>query len=196
MVKATNSGSIFAIVLAAGSATRFGSSKQLAEWRGEKLVKRAAVLASKSCGPRTVLVVGHEWHAVQSACQPLSGFFLVNERFEAGIGTSLAQAVRSIRHLASAVIVLLADQPKVSAEHVSALIKRWSGDGQEIIASSYANTIGVPALFASASFDKLCALTGDQGARKLLDDQDFVVHRIAFEDAAMDIDTITDLART
>ena len=192
---AANSSSIFAIVLAAGSATRFGSSKQLAEWNGEKLVQRAVAVATHSCGPRTILVVGHEWNAIQSVCRPFSGYFVLNENYQAGMGTSLAQAVRSIRHVASAVIVLLADQPKISVEHVAALIERWSGDEREIIASSYANTSGVPALFASASFDKLCALAGDQGARKLLDDQAFKVCHLEFEDAATDIDTVADLTR-
>jgi molybdenum cofactor cytidylyltransferase len=195
MVTAANSSSIYAIVLAAGSATRFGSSKQLAEWNGEKLVRRATAVAAKSCGTRTVLVTGHDWNAVYTACKPLSGYFIINEEHAAGIGTSLALAVRSIRHVASAVIVLLADQPMVSAEHVSNLIEKWSGDEREIVASAYANTCGVPALFASASFEKLSALTGDQGARHLLDDPQFEIRRVDFEDAAKDIDTVADLAR-
>jgi molybdenum cofactor cytidylyltransferase len=195
MVTAANSNRIFAIVLAAGSATRFGSSKQLAEWNGEKLVQRATAVATQSCGPRTILVAGHDWNAVRSACMPFSGYFVINEKHQAGIGTSLAQAVRSIRHVAAAVIVLLADQPKVNAEHVATLIERWSGDEREIVASAYANTSGVPALFARASFDKLCELKGDQGARKLLDDPEFAVHHVEFQGAATDIDTVADLAR-
>jgi len=195
MVRAANSSSIYAIVLAAGSATRFGSSKQLAEWNGEMLVRRTTAVAAKSCGTRTVLVTGHNWNAVYSACKPFSGCFVINEKHTAGIGTSLALAVRSIRHVASAVIVLLADQPKVSAEHVATLIEQWSGDEREIVASAYANTSGVPALFASASFEKLAALTGDQGARHLLDDPEFKVRHVDFEDAATDIDTVADLAR-
>lgn len=195
MVTAANSSSIFAIVLAAGSATRFGSSKQLAEWNGEKLVQRATAVATQSCGPRTILVAGHDWNAVRSACTPFSGYFLINEKHQAGIGTSLAQAVRSIRHAATAIVVLLADQPRVNAEHVATLIEHWSGDERDIVASTYANTRGVPALFARASFDKLCALKGDQGARKLLDDSEFAVHHVEFQDAATDIDTVADLAR-
>ena len=83
----------------------------------------------------------------------------------------------------------------VSAEHVSTLIEQWSGDNREIVASAYANTSGVPALFGSGSFEKLGALTGDQGARRLLDDPEFAVQHIDFEDAATDIDTVADLAR-
>jgi len=195
MVTAANSRSIFAIVLAAGAATRFGSSKQLAEWNGEKLVRRATAVATKSCGPRTILVVGHDWHAVRGACKPCSGYFVVNEKHRAGMGTSLALAIRSIQHVASAVIVMLADQPMVSAQHVATLIARWSGDEREIVASAYAKTSGVPALFASGCFEKLGELAADQGARKLLDDPEFAVHPVEFEDAATDIDTVADLAR-
>lgn len=195
MVTAAKCDSVYAIVLAAGSATRFGSSKQLADWNGEKLVRRAVAVATDSCGPCSILVAGHDWNAVRIACQPFSGCFVINDKHAAGIGSSLALAVRSIRHVAAAVVVLLADQPMVSAEHVAALIAQWSGDEREIVASSYANTSGVPALFASGSFGKLIALSGDQGARKLLADPEFVVHTITFEDAATDIDTAADLAK-
>lgn len=185
---------VYAIILAAGSATRFGSSKQLAEWNGEKLVRRAAAVATQTCGAQTLLVVGHDWQAVHSACQPLCGCFVINDQHAAGIGSSLALAVRSIRQVADAVVVLLADQPLVTAEHLAALIERWSGDAREIVATAYADTSGVPALFASGTFDKLSALCGDQGARKLLLDPEFVVQQVEFEAAAIDIDTVADLA--
>ncbi len=140
-------------------------------------------------------MAGHDWKAVCHACKPLSGCFVINEQHAAGIAGSLALAVRSIRHVASAVVVLLADQPLVTAEHVGALIERWSGSEREIVASAYANTSGVPTLFASGSFEKLSALTGDQGARQLLDDPEFGVRYVEFEGAGTDIDTVEDLAR-
>lgn len=194
MAAPANSNSVYAIVLAAGSATRFGSSKQLAEWNGETLVRRATALATKACGSRSILVAGHNWNAVCGACKPMSGYFVINEKYQAGIGTSLALAVRSIRHVAAAIVVVLADQPLVTAEHLSTLIDRWSGDEREIVASAYANSSGVPALFASGCFDKLSGLAGDQGARQLLNDPAFNVHHVEFDAAATDIDTPADLA--
>jgi molybdenum cofactor cytidylyltransferase len=195
MVTLANRDSVVAILLAAGSASRFGSAKQLAKWNGEALVRRANKVAMECCGTRSILVTGHEWCAVQAACAPMSGFFIINDESESGMGSSLALAVRSIQHAAAAVVVLLADQPLVGRDHVNNLISNWSGDEQEIVASSYANTTGVPALFAAGSFEKLIALTGDQGARNLLDDPMFNVRKIAFADAAIDIDTVEDLSR-
>lgn len=190
-----NSERVYAIVLAAGSASRFGSSKQLAEWNGNALVRQAIELAGSCCASRSLLVTGHEWQAVQAACKPLNGCFLVNDRYADGIGSSLALAVRSICHTATAILVLLADQPLITSRHLKQLIDTWSGDAGEIVASAYAGTTGVPALFASGSFDKLCALKGDQGARSLLQDPQFDVREVAFADAATDIDSAADLAR-
>ena len=195
MVTNESKNSVYAIVLAAGSAARFGSTKQLAELDNISLARRATTLAAKCCESRSVLVLGHDWNAVWDACTPLRGFLIINDNYEAGIGTSIALAVQSIRHVASAVLVLLADQPLITVAHVAALIDGWSGDEQEIVATSYADTKGVPALFPAACFDQLATLNGDQGARALLNDAQFNVRKIVFEDAAVDVDTTADLAR-
>ncbi len=195
MVTNESNNSVYAIVLAAGSAVRFGSTKQLAELDNISLARRATTLAANCCELRSVLVVGHDWNAVLGACAPLQGFLIINDNHADGIGTSLALAVQSIRHVAGAVLVLLADQPLITAAHVAALIDKWSGDEQEIVATSYADTTGVPALFPVACFDQLAALDSDQGARALLNDSQFCVRKIEFEDAAIDIDTVADLAR-
>ena len=187
---------IFAIVLAAGAATRFGSNKQLAEYRGEPLVRRAARVASSACGSRTVLVLGHEWRTVYTACKPFPGGFVLNTDYASGIGTSIATGVAAIRHVADAVLVVLADQPLVSAEHLQALQSSWSGKDKDIVASTYAGTTGVPALFPAGCFDQLCSLDGDKGAQALLYDSTYVLRTIENQDAELDIDTPADLLRS
>ena len=195
MVIAANHQSVYAIVLAAGAATRFGSSKQIAAWQDGTLVSHAINLAENVCQERHILVTGHDWCAVRAACQPQAGFFIVNEHYDHGMGASLAQAVRCVRHIASAVLVILADQPLISAEHLDALIAHWSGDDQQIVTSAYADTIGAPALFAAGCFDALAALDGDTGARSLFQDPTFDVVTVRFAAAASDIDTVADLTR-
>lgn len=189
----TTKNSVYTIVLAAGVASRFGSSKQLAELDGVALVRRATQTATESCNSRSVLVVGHDWNAVYDACEPLSGFLIVNNRHDMGIGSSISLAVRSIRHVARAVIILLADQPLITPQHVAALIDGWSGDRNEIVATTYADTLGAPALFPGDCFDDLVALAADNGAQALFGDSRFRVQSIPFEDAAIDIDTPEDL---
>ncbi len=185
---------VFAVVLAAGSSSRFGSTKQLAEINGTPLVQQALNLAIEVCGDKTVLVVGHDWKAVTEACGPSPGFLIVNDHYADGLGTSIAQAVRSIQHQARAVIVLLTDQALVTAAHVQALHDAWSGADDEIVATAFSKTAGPPVLFPRACFADLAILHGDAGGRHLLDDKRFRVKKIVFESAAVDIDPPEDLA--
>lgn len=186
---------VYAIVLAAGSASRFGSLKQLEPWRGEPLVRHASQTAAEVCGSRSLLVTGPEWNRVRLACEPFAGAFVVNDRYREGLGSSLALAVRCLGHTAAAVIVLLADQPLVDAVHVTRLLEEWRAGDADIVATAYADTAGVPAVFGACTFDRLAGLTGDKGARELLAGAGFEVRTIRCDQARVDIDTVEDLAR-
>lgn len=184
---------VFAVVLAAGVASRFGATKQLSEYHGVPLVRRATELAYGVCGRHSILVTGHDWLAVSAACQPLRGFLLLNDHFGDGLSSSISQAIRSLQHVASAVILIFADQPLLTREHLCALRDLWSGEENTIIATEFARMSGPPVLFPRACFDDLAQLRGDNGARNLLRDDRFVVKTLRFEAASVDIDTPEDL---
>ncbi len=195
MGKGTQNSKIFAAVLAAGSATRFGSTKQLATLDGVPLVQRVTNVATAVCANNVVLVLGHDWQAVRDACSPIQGFVVVNDRYADGLGSSIASATRAVQHAAHAIVVLLADQALISAEHVQALCDAWSGADDEIVATAYADTLGVPALFPRGCFAELAGLRGDSGGRHLLSDERFRLKEVVFEPAAVDVDTPDDLKR-
>ena len=195
MTDRDSTGRIFATVLAAGAGTRFGATKQVAELDGVTLVQRAMDSATQACGPNVLLVLGHDWKAVNAACDPPQGFIAYNDQYQDGLGSSIASATRAVQHVARAIVVLLADQPLVSAPHIRSLCNAWSGKADEIVATEYAGTVGVPALFPSGCFADLMRLRGDRGARQLLSDERFRLRRILFEPAALDVDTPDDLRR-
>lgn len=186
---------VFAAVLAAGRSRRFGRSKQLESIRGRPLVRHAAELAREACGDRSILVAGHEYSAVAAAAGAAPQFLIVNERYEEGLGSSIALLANAVSHVADAVLLLFADQPLITAEHLRALIDRWSGADDEIVATAFSKTVGPPVLFPRGAFAALGRLSGDKGAKRVLEDPEFVVTTIPFEDAAIDIDTPADLAR-
>jgi molybdenum cofactor cytidylyltransferase len=188
--------SVFALVLAAGSASRFGSTKQVESFDGIPLVRRAMAAANEVFGDRTTLVVGHDWWTVKDVCEPQTGFMIYNDRFGDGIGTSIASGARSLRHVARAIIVMLADQPLITAGHLRALIDNWSGADDEIVATSFAESVGPPVLFPRACFDDIAMLEGDSGGKQLLHDERFRLATIQFEAAALDVDTPEDLRQT
>ncbi|MGB5258066.1 MAG: nucleotidyltransferase family protein [Woeseiaceae bacterium] len=185
---------IFAVVLAAGQSTRFGASKQLATIDGAPLIRRALKVAAEACGEYVLTVLGHDAATVYRAMQTNSGFLVVNEGFEGGLGTSIAVAACACPPETDALLLLLADQALVTAEHLEALMSAWSGAPNEIVATSYADIEGPPVLMPRETFADLSRLDGDAGARLLFRDKRFRLKTVCFEDAAIDIDTGDDLA--
>ena len=184
---------VFAIVLAAGSSNRFGSTKLLQLYRGQPLARHAVCLAESVCNERSVLVLGHEWRDVLSACGHLRGFFVRNDEYQSGIGSSIVQGVGAVEHIADAVLVLLADQPLVTEDHLHQMIAKWHQSTTAIVASSYAGTLGPPVIFPARCFADLLSLQGDCGARSVIANDGTKVHSLPFEDAAFDIDRPDDL---
>ena len=184
---------LFAIVLAAGAARRFRATKQLADYCGEPLVCRAMRLSEAVCAQRSVLVTGSDWRRVHDACAPLEGFFVRNEAFESGMGGSIACGVRTVAGTADAVLLLLADQPLITASYLQQMIVAWNESDTTIVCSEFAGGVGPPVIFPARYFDDLMSLEGDTGARVLIDTHHEQVIALPSEAAAIDIDTVDDL---
>ncbi len=185
---------IFAIVLAAGASTRFGRTKQLEQFEGMPLAASAIRKAESVCGERTVLVTGKDWKEVASACEPLAGFFVINKEYEQGLASSIACGVRAVAESANAILLMLADLPLVTTEHLDKLVKTWAESPQSIVASAFEDTLGPPIVFPRSDFAALLELSGDRGARPVIDANRDRVQSIACEEAAFDIDRPEDLA--
>ena len=186
---------IRACVLAAGTSTRFGSTKLVRHMRGKPLLQHALLAAQGACKGSVTLVVGHDDEAVAQASAGLSNNVVVNRDYKRGIGTSISTGIHACRDGADAILIMLADQPLVTAAHLSQLIDHWSGADDQIIASAFEGVVGPPILFPKKSFDALCELNGDTGARKILSNDKFRVRSIDFPPAGTDVDTPEDLQK-
>lgn len=191
----TSNRAVIAVVLAAGTSRRFGSTKQLERIENETLIAMAAKTAASVVDDRVIVIAGADWQYVTQSAAHHSRFFSVNQRYEDGIGTSIALAARHCERRADAMLLMLADQPLITGAHLSNILDLWSGNPREIVASAYANTVGPPILFPRATFAALTQLRGDRGANALLHDPRFNTVSIPFADAAVDIDTRNDLRR-
>jgi molybdenum cofactor cytidylyltransferase len=185
---------LFAVVLAAGASTRFGRTKQLEPFDGQSMVANAVRKAEAVCGANSVLVTGNRWQEVVESCEPLSGFFVVNDDYQTGLASSIACGVAAVRESAAAILLLLADLPLVTTDHLALLARNWRQSPGSIIASAFDGTLGPPIVFPSADFDALQQLRGDNGARPVIDANLHRVLSIACEEAAFDVDRPEDLA--
>jgi CTP:molybdopterin cytidylyltransferase MocA len=186
------------VLLAAGTSSRYGTSpKQLAVLEdGRSLVRRAAETALSTALPVWV-VTGAGAERVQDVLAGLPLSVVHNAEWTRGMGSSLSVGVRQAMEAgASAVIVMLADQPLVDAGDLRALLQEHAAHANSIIAAEYgAGVSGPPCLFPAADFPALVALDGDRGARQVIKQNADRVRRVAMPHAALDVDTPQDLAR-
>ncbi|WP_257450023.1 nucleotidyltransferase family protein [Archangium lipolyticum] len=185
------------VLLAAGGSTRLGHSKQLLRWNGRSLLRRAAETALASgCHP-VVVVLGAEADAHRAELAGLSVRDVENTRWREGMGGSLRLGMEALRETPSleAVVLMVCDQPAVTAEHLMALRRTHQERGQPIVASGYAGTVGVPALFDRSLFAELEALPASAGARPLLAKDPGRVAVVPLPGGELDVDTPEDVER-
>jgi CTP:molybdopterin cytidylyltransferase MocA len=186
---------LFCLVLAAGRSQRFGSVKQLADFRGQPMIAHVMHLAGEVFGRATILVAGNQWARVTAAAAPLDGFFVVNEQYRHGLGSSIAAGVNVVGDCASGVMLLMADQPLIEASYLRQMIEEWNRDRGRIVASQFDGVVGPPVIFPGRFFDELRTLDGDNGARKIIEANVSYLTRLPCAAAAADIDRKEDLER-
>jgi molybdenum cofactor cytidylyltransferase len=186
-----------AVILAAGQSRRMGEAKQLLELAGQSLLRRAVSTAlSSSCRP-VIVVLGAYADQLQRELAGLDASVVENSAWIDGIGTSVRcgiEAARRERAVDSA-ILMLCDQPLVTAQLIDLLVATHRNSGAPIVACEYAGTVGVPALFTRALFDELVALSPDAGAKQVIARHGEEVVPVPFPAAAFDVDTPEDLSR-
>jgi molybdenum cofactor cytidylyltransferase len=182
---------LHAIVLAAGASSRFGSPKQLVRLGGELLLHRVITAAGEVAGAAVTVVLGANAAEIGMALPPVG--LIVNREWQEGIASSIRAGVRRLPGACDAVLVLLADQPRVSAASLQRLVAAWRAQPRQIVASRYGSVTGVPAIFPRWSFEELCALRGDVGARAVIARYPDRVLALAHPEAAIDIDRPEDL---
>ena len=188
---------ISGIVLAAGASVRFGRTKQLALAAGKPLAQHAVdALADAGVG-EIVVVTGHDAKAVEAALSFPPGARVVrNPRFRDGQATSLAAGLHALDDLSEAAVLLVADQPGVTAHEVRLLMQRYRETRARIVRLAYRNGPG-PALLSREIYGEAGHLSGDVGARVLIASHPEWLEEVRVDgDAPPDVDLPGDLPQT
>ena len=186
------------ILLAAGASTRLGRPKQLLKFRGKTFLRHSIETALASVGRPVIVVLGANAEQITPEAEGLPVTSIANPQWQEGMASSIRAGLNAATgqiNSPRSVILMLCDQPFVTAAFLNQLAAVHQAGGYRIVAAEYGGGGGVPALFDRSLFPELAALTGIQGAKPVIVRYAKESHWIQFPEAAIDIDYEEDVER-
>jgi molybdenum cofactor cytidylyltransferase len=183
------------IILAAGSSSRMGQSKQLMKIGQQPLLAKAVETALDTGLKKIAVVLGANAEAHKKIIEQYPVDIVKNSGWSAGIGSSLKAGVDHLINAMSSidrVIIMVCDQPLLTSKHLKALIEEQAKSEKHIVASAYGDTLGTPALFDKKYFGQLLSLNDEDGAKKIIQTNNDDVSSIPFSQGQIDLDTPED----
>lgn len=183
------------LILAAGSANRMGSPKQLLKFEESTLLGHCITNAIASNSDSVFCVLGANSEEIKKSITTFNIEIILNENWQEGIGSSISKGVSHIEKEHSnieSILILLADQPLVKKEYLNDMMQSSNSNSEKILASNYGDFYGVPALFPKKYFKTLSELKGDSGANKMLNEPSLSLISLKASEYILDIDTKED----
>ena len=178
------------VILAAGASSRLGKPKQNLLFRGKTLLNHAIAVAKQTnCGP--VVVITGAYIPDADYQKDSSIYFVHNADWENGIASSISLGVNYFEKIdfnIKGIILMVCDQPYVTARLLIQMISDQYNTNKPIIACSYQDTLGTPVLFEKVYFEILTNLKGDEGAKRIIYENLESIKAIAFDKGHIDID--------
>lgn len=180
------------VILAAGSSSRLGYPKQLIDWQGKPLLRHLAEQALATNVPVTI-VLGANQELIRPAIADLALTILDNDAWQEGMSSSIRLAATT--SAADALLLMVCDQPHVTTAHLCALIDAHAESKPSIVASAYADTLGVPAVFDRSLLNELASLEGQHGAKAIIQRHRGSLRSVPLHGGELDVDTADDVRR-
>ena len=160
---------ISAILLAAGQSKRMNGENKLAkEIQGIPLIKLSVKNILASSINELIIVLGHQKEIIEKLIDKNEKIkFIFNKDFESGMASSIKTGLDNLSKKTESFFICLGDMPMVSHDIYDQLIK--SKDNKEIIVPTYKGQQGNPVLFNKSMKEKIMDITGDSGAKKILE---------------------------
>jgi molybdenum cofactor cytidylyltransferase len=158
---------VAAVVLAAGEGRRFGSQKLLAPIRDRPLLQHALDAANASALSPIVVVLGADADAIAAGIRTGRARIVRNPEHATGQASSLRVGLRSL-DASDAAVVVLGDQPNVTAALLDALVAAQRSSGAPAVVCVQDGRRSPPTLLHRDLWAEVDALRGDTGAREVL----------------------------
>jgi molybdenum cofactor cytidylyltransferase len=184
------SGTIGAVILAAGEGRRFGGRKQLAEIDGRSMLEHVIERAAEA-GLDPVVAVVPVWLTRPARMVDRRIGWVRNPYPERGMSHSLRLGFAALPATVGAAVILLGDQPTMPRAHIAAVIA--ARGVRPLVATRVDGHAAPPVLVEASHFDIVRKAEGDEGLRSLLAAHPEWVRQVAIADPALDVDTPGDL---
>ncbi len=155
------------LVLGAGGSRRLGRPKQLLPYRGGTLLGHAVAVARACPFDQLVVAIGGAADEVRASVDLAGAEVVVNDDYGSGCASSIAAALAAVDPRCDVLVLMLGDQPGVTAGTVEALLA--GRGGAPLAACRYGDGLGHPLAFGRGVFGDLAALHGDRGVWRLLE---------------------------
>jgi molybdenum cofactor cytidylyltransferase len=186
-----------AIVLAAGTSTRFGSPKLLAPLAGLPVLQHVLDALAAAGVDDVAVVLGDEQAEIETAIAWRAERRVINEHPADGLSSSLRVGLDAAADDASveAVLVALGDQPALRPETIGRVLEAAEANPALFVRARHAvDRAPNPVLVRRAAWAITAGLSGDRGLGPLLAERPELVLEVAVEGASPDVDTPGDLA--
>ena len=160
---------ISAILLAAGQSKRMdGENKLTKEIKGIPLIKLSVKNILASSVDELIIVLGYQKEIIEKLIDKNEKIkFVFNKDFESGMASSIKTGLDNLSEKTEAFFICLGDMPMVNHNIYNQLIK--SKNNKEIIVPNYKGQQGNPVLFNKSMKEKIINISGDVGAKKILE---------------------------
>ncbi|HUZ62041.1 MAG TPA: nucleotidyltransferase family protein [Hanamia sp.] len=183
------------IILAAGSSSRFGGIKQLLQFNKKTLIQNVIDEATNAELNPVIVVTGAYADEVSKKIDNKKITIVFNEHWETGMASGIVtglQKALKVNNAIENIIIAICDQPYISSILFQKLSDKKRESKKSIVASSYAGTLGTPALFSKKYFNELLNLKGDEGAKSLIRKYNNETTSVLFKKGNIDVDTQKD----
>lgn len=186
-----------AVVVAAGQSRRMGrANKLLLSFEGMPVIARVVATLCQSGLPQIFVVTGHEHEAIAAVLADHPVHLVYNPHFSEGMAASIRIGIRHAG-AGQCYLLCLGDMPLIQATTYHEVAQACAHQSA-IVQPTYQGRPGHPVAFGSTYYDALLTLSGDRGARSLLQAVASNVRQIAVSDPGihLDVDTPEQFATT